>query len=165
MTVCGSAGESRRFKLGASLLGGSTAKRCLRYARSAPCAILRYRGSASIDQLIIDLLIIDRHHFSRETRLEFLAAGGSREIANFPYAIDQIIHGRSHKPGHAVPQNLGHRTTRPGNYRRPAREGFDHHETEWLRPVNREKQRQRSAKKFVFLFIIYFADKLHSRMR
>src|SRR4051794_25095611 len=60
--------------------------------------------------------------------------------------------------GDAVLNHLRNRTARQRKYGCAASHGLDHHQSEWLVPLNREQQTERFAEQFIFHREICFAD-------
>ena len=60
--------------------------------------------------------------------------------------------------GKAVVDHFRHRAAIEGDDRRAAGHGFDHHQAERLRPIDRHQQRDRAAQKLGFILVVDFAD-------
>jgi hypothetical protein len=78
--------------------------------------------------------------------------------------VDRLVDRVDDEAGRPVLDHLGHRSAAECHHGDAARERFDHHQTERLRPVDREEQRARVAEKLVLVLLADLADVLDQRM-
>src|SRR5688500_2251865 len=114
---------------------------------------------------VVNAFVICRHHFSGETRLELFTAGLPRDRADILDTRDEFFESRTDKSGDTMAQDLRYRAAGPGNDGSPASKSLDHYESEWLRPIDREQQRERVAEKLLLLGLVYFTDELDTWSR
>src|SRR5205085_2702181 len=113
---------------------------------------------ARSDEPVVNGKIIIRHAPGREAALEGLAdvtAVESGDFAQRPNSLGLVV---DDKPGNAVLHDFGHRSPPERDHWRAAGHRLDHHEPEWLWPVDRKQQRDGFAEEFLFLRVIHLAD-------
>jgi len=75
-------------------------------------------------------------------------------------SLHKIINARDHESGYPMAQHLRDRSARPSYHRRATGQGFDHHQTKGLGPIDRKQQRDRVAKELALLPPPNLADEL-----
>src|SRR6266567_4771823 len=121
--------------------------------------------AATLCKTGIDVDIVSSHDFRGKTALEYPSYAVSVETFDFLQRLDRFFVAIHDEARNAMLDHLGYRSTIPRDHRGTAGHRFDHHQTEGLRPVDREQQRCCSAKQFVFLRIADFSNEVRMRAR
>ena len=82
------------------------------------------------------------------------------QLTNGLYRVRDVIHHETRFP---MLENFGDRTVAPCDHRRTACQGFDHDQSERLRPIDRKQQRSRVAQQFILFAAADLTDKLDER--
>jgi len=116
-----------------------------------------------LDQLPVDLKVVHRHASGAEALFETLPYGCPRELDgtfHSPHGTILVLHDKARR---SVLHHFADGPSIIGDHRCPARHGFDHHEAEGFRPIQRCEQRERSAEEFRFFPVADLADVLGTR--
>src|SRR5713101_1006414 len=134
---------------------------CLTTLRPPPLQPARHRRRVAtlVDQSIIYMLVIGRHHRGREALLEYLATALPRQFSDLGDRPHKVVYSRGYQARNTRAQHLRHRATGPRDHRSTTRQRLDHRQPEWLGPVHREEQRQRAAKEILLLGVVNFTEK------
>src|SRR5678809_1062505 len=105
--------------------------------------------------------VVLRHTPRRKSLLEASAYTTAIEFAKSLDCPDSLGFVLYDETGHPVVEHFRDRAPTKRDDRRAAGHGFNHHETERLRPINWKQQRGGIREKSLFRLIIDFADQLN----
>src|SRR5258705_4590468 len=117
----------------------------------------------ALRQAPVDREIVLGHASGGEALLEPLAYLFGRQSRQAVDRAECRLLVLDDKSCHSLIDHVGHGATIEGNDRRTAGHRLDHHETEWLGPVDRHEQSQGAAEKNSLFLIVDFADVLDAR--
>src|SRR5262245_35759987 len=116
------------------------------------------------NQSFIDFHVVVRHAGTCEALVEFLAAAPPIELTYTLHRLHRSIDAVHYKSGNAVLDDLRNRSPTKRNDWCSAGQRFDHHQAEWLRPVNRKQQRECTPKKRALVVLPDLPNELHQRV-
>ena len=99
------------------------------------------------EDVAVDALVVVDHAHVAEPRLEDAPAGCTIDRVDPAHRLDHRCLVVADEARYPVLHHLGNRAAPARDHRRAAGERFDHHQSERLRPVNREEQRARASQK------------------
>src|SRR5262249_9994409 len=117
----------------------------------------------SLQEPFIDAHIVFRHARGGKAPFEHLPAATAIKTRQTSDPARRYLPLPDAEPG-AVFNNFGHGAVGPRDPRRAAGHRLDHHQAEWLRPINREEQRIRLAKKSLLPLTADLADEFDQRV-
>src|SRR6202047_736925 len=113
---------------------------------------------------MIDREIVFRHPGGGEALFKTAPHASAAERENARQRVHRLINAIDDRAGNTRLHDFFDRAAAEGENRRAASHGLDHHQSERLRPVNREQEGQGPAKKLTLAALIDFAEKLDTRL-
>src|SRR6185436_8869895 len=117
------------------------------------------------EQSLVDVEVALRHHSIAEARFEFFATSATSHLRYPRNGLHHLPFRLTEKPRHPMAEDLGYRASTPCDHRSPAGQGLDHHQTERLRPVDREQQCPGTAEQLRLGTVADLAEVLDVRHR
>ena len=112
-------------------------------------------------QISVAAQVVFRHTPGTEPSFELKSHPRAFQAADAVYGIDRLVVSIHDEACFAFRYDLGNRATRQRDYRCSAGHCLDHHEFEWLRPVDGKEQSLGASEKRCLVFVIDFPDELH----
>ena len=119
------------------------------------------RGVSEGEGISIDMDVILTHASDRESFYRLLSTDPAIEVFKFCDSGRERIETEREKTRETVLNDLGHRAAGTSQDGGAAGEGFDHHESKWLRPIDRKHESERIPQKVRFFGVVDFTDKLN----
>src|SRR4030095_5325762 len=114
-------------------------------------AASRYQIRGGARESAVELHVLRGHSRSAEPALEGRTAGASIDLTDRARRVDGLLDAVDDETVEPVLDNLGNGAAPERHHRYAAGERFDHHQPEWLGPVDRGEARQRAAEEVALL--------------